>query len=315
LTALERGLTPDTVRNDAPINIRGWRPEDYERQYLGPVTLTRALALSLNTVAVRVGLEVGPGAVIKTAHRLGITSDLQANASIALGTSEVTPLELVTAYVPFANGGVGVEPYVITKIRTARGKLLFKHEEEDYPRVIEPEYVAMMNSMLRETLVSGTARRAELPGWDAAGKTGTSQDFRDAWFVGYTSRLVAGVWLGNDDNAPTKKASGGSLPVEIWSKFMRVAHEDLSPQPLPGGTWSAPQTQSIPIASDIFNFLTGQDHANPAHERAGPPIALGQAPMHVAPRTARREDNGLVPPASIPNGQAADQNKPFFGLF
>ena len=215
LTALETGLTPDTLRTDGPINIKGWQPENYSHEYFGLVSLTKALALSLNTVAVRLGLEVGPKAVATTAHRLGIASELQANASIALGTSEVTPLELVTAYAPFANGGVAVQPHMILKVRTADGKLLYQRKGTSNGRIVEPQYVAMMNTMMQETLLTGTARKAELPGWQAAGKTGTSQDFRDAWFVGYTSHLVAGVWLGNDDNSATKHVSGGNLPVEI----------------------------------------------------------------------------------------------------
>ena len=318
LTALERGLTPDSVRDDAPINVRGWQPENYYHQYYGPVTLTKALALSLNTVAVRLCLEVGPAAVVKTAHRLGIASDLQANATIALGTSEVTPLELVTAYVPFANGGIAVEPYVITKVRTAGGKLIYQRKASDEDRVIEPEYVAMMNTMLKETLLTGTARRAELPDWEAAGKTGTSQDWRDAWFVGYTSHLVAGVWLGNDDNSPTKKASGGNLPVEIWSKFMKVAHAGVPPAGLPSGTWGEPSNN--PVAS-LFNFFgAAPPWPTPPSRVAAPanppmPIVIGQT--RNAPADApRREDSGLTPPASIPNGgEAAQDSKPFFGLF
>jgi len=179
------------------------------------VTLTKALALSLNTVAVRLGLEVGPRAVVRVAHRLGILSDLEPNASIALGTSEVTPLEMVSAYAAFANGGIGVRPYVIATVRTANGRLIYRRHPYNYGRVIEPRYVAMMNSMMQQTLLIGTARKADLPGWQAAGKTGTSQDFRDAWFIGYTSHLVTGIWLGNDDGAPTRKVSGGNLPVEI----------------------------------------------------------------------------------------------------
>jgi penicillin-binding protein 1A len=313
LTALERGLTPDSVRQDAPIDIRGWEPENYHHEYLGPVTLTKALSLSLNTVAVRVGLEVGPAAVIRTAHRLGITSDLQRNASIALGTSEVTPLELVTAYVPFANGGIGVDPYVITKVRTASGKLVYQRNAPNYACVIEPQYVAMMNTMLEETLLTGTARRAELPGWEAAGKTGTSQDWRDAWFVGYTSHLIAGVWLGNDDNSPTKKASGGNLPVDIWSRFMKVAHEGVAPTGLPTGTWHEPE--SNPVAS-LFNFFGASAPAIPAAPRSQPmPIALGQ-PRRAPPNVPRRGDDGLLPPAAIPDGgEAAGNDKPFFGLF
>jgi penicillin-binding protein 1A len=190
--------------------------------------------MSLNTVAVRLGLEVGPKAVAATAHRLGVASDLQANASIALGTSEVTPLELVAAYTPFANGGIRVQPHIITRVRTARGKLLYQRKGASFGRVIDAGHVGMMNSMLQETLIIGTAKHAELPGWQAAGKTGTSQDYRDAWFVGYTSQLVTGVWLGNDDNSPTRKTSGGNLPVNIWSKYMRTALQGVPPTPLPG---------------------------------------------------------------------------------
>src|SRR5712675_1906454 len=208
LTAVEAGLTPDTVRQDAPLDLKGWKPENYSREYFGPVTLTQALAMSLNTVAVRVGLEVGPKNVVRTAHRLGISSKLDPNPSIALGTSEVTLIELVGAYAPFANGGSEISPHVVDKIRTAEGKLLYARQPEQLSQVIEPQHVAMMNRMMQETLLSGTARKAEIPGWMAAGKTGTSQDFRDAWFIGYTANLVTGVWLGNDDNAPTRKATG-----------------------------------------------------------------------------------------------------------
>ena len=248
LTALERGLTPETIRDDAPINIRGWQPENASQDYQGQVTLTRALAMSLNTVAVRLGLEVGPKAVAATAHRLGIASDLQPNASIALGTSEVTPLELVSAYAPFANGGIRVQPHIITRVRTADGKLLYQRKGASFGRVIEFDHVGMMNAMLQETLIIGTGKHAELPGWQAAGKTGTSQDHRDAWFVGYTSQLVTGVWLGNDDNSPTRKTSGGNLPVNIWSKYMRAALLGAAPTPLPGLAPGADPTGILPPA-------------------------------------------------------------------
>jgi penicillin-binding protein 1A len=244
LTALERGLTPDTVRDDAPISVKGWKPEDFEHQYLGPVTLTQALANSLNTVSVRLTLEESPDAVVRTAYRLGVTSQLEANASIALGTSEVTPLELVSAYATFANGGFAISPHVVERIRGADGKTLYDRSQDPLGRIVDARYVAMMNTMMHETLVSGTARGANLPGWQAAGKTGTTEDFRDAWFIGYTSHLVTGVWLGNDDKSPTRKAVGGGLPVDIWSRFMRTAHQGVAPTPLlgldNGGWFSAP---------------------------------------------------------------------------
>jgi penicillin-binding protein 1A len=234
LTALEHGLTPDSVREDRPIKIKGWQPENYGHEYFGPVTLSKALALSLNTVSVRLTMEFTPMSVIRTAHRLGIASKLEPNASIALGTSEVSMLELVGAYAPFANGGFAVVPHVIERINGEHGKLLYAHNDRPLGRIVEARYIEMMNTMLQETLTIGTARKATLPGWPAAGKTGTSQDFRDAWFIGYTSKLVTGVWLGNDDGSPTKKVTGGGMPVEIWSRFMREAHQGVPVAALPG---------------------------------------------------------------------------------
>jgi penicillin-binding protein 1A len=234
LTALERGLTPNTLREDKPVTLKNWKPENYNREYFGAVTLTQALALSLNTVSVRLTLEFGPTAVAKTAYRLGIASKLDPNPSLALGTSEVSLIELVSAYAPFANGGSAVAPSVVERVRTRAGKSLFVRNPQDFGRIVEGRYVGMMNMMMRETLQIGTAQRAQVPGWQAAGKTGTSQDFRDAWFVGYTGHLVTGVWLGNDDSSPTKKLTGGGLPVEIWSKIMRSAHQSVPVAGLPG---------------------------------------------------------------------------------
>jgi penicillin-binding protein 1A len=261
LTALERGLTPDTVRDDKPIKIKGWQPENYGHEYFGPVTLTKALAMSLNTVSVRLTMEVTPMSVIRTAHRLGIASKLEANASIALGTSEVSMLELVGAYATFANGGYAVMPHVIERVTAAKGKVLYARNNRALGRLVEARHVGMMNAMMQEALNIGTARKATLPGWPAAGKTGTSQDFRDAWFIGYTAKLVTGVWLGNDDGAPTKKVTGGGMPVEIWSRFMRDAHQGVAVAALPsapsgglftdlfGGNASQPPTPAQPIAT------------------------------------------------------------------
>ncbi len=312
LAALENGLTPASVRQDAPINVKGWQPENYSHEYFGPVTLTKALSLSLNTVAVRLGVEVGPKAIIKVAHRLGIISDLSANASIALGTSEVTPLEIVTAYAPFANGGIGVQPQIISKVKTAAGKLLYQRKKSSNGRVIDQNHVAMMNTMLQETLLTGTARKGAVPGWQAAGKTGTSQDWRDAWFIGYTSHLVAGVWLGNDDNSPTKKASGGNLPVEIWSRFMRVAHQGLPPQPLPGGLWhddsfalpgTVPMAENngLPFPSGLPGLPFGGDARLGAPSGRPTDLPINEAARVPAP--GRTGAGGpLLPPADIPNG-------------
>jgi penicillin-binding protein 1A len=276
LTAIEAGLTPETVRLDGPLDVKGWKPENYTHQYFGPVTLTQALAMSLNTVAVRLGLEVGPKNVVRTAHRLGISSKLESNASIALGTSEVSLTELVGAYVPFANGGFAISPHVVTRIRTLDGKLLYMRQPEQPSQVIEPRNVAAMNVMMEETLISGTARKAEIPGWQAAGKTGTSQDFRDAWFIGYTANLVTGVWLGNDDNSPTKKATGGGLPVEVWTRFMRAAHQGVPVAYLP-----VPQASPLGNLAQIASQISAP--TPPPSVQAGPGARPSRAPARPEP--------------------------------
>jgi len=234
LAALEDGLTPRTMRIDEPTRIGDWSPENYTREYYGPVSLARALALSLNTIAAQLIAEVGPQDVARTARRLGIRSELAPNASLALGTSEVTLLELTTAYVPFSNGGVGVVPHVVRRIRSADDRLLYERRGSGPGQVIDPAHAGAMNAMLSAALTSGTAQRAQLDGWQAAGKTGTSQNWRDAWFVGYTAFFTAGVWLGNDDNTPTAKATGGTLPARLWKRLMETVHEGMVPAELPG---------------------------------------------------------------------------------
>lgn len=234
LTALEAGRTPETVRNDRRVKIGKWTPENYDREYRGKVTLTTALSKSLNTVAAQMVMEVGPKAVVETAHRLGIRSKLKANASIALGTSEVSLLELTAAYAPFSNGGYGVTPWLIRRIRSADGKVLYERPEVGSRHVVRQRELGMMNTMLSEVLQSGTGRAARLAGWQAAGKTGTTQNSKDALFVGYTANLVTGIWYGNDDGAPMKKVTGGSLPARSWSTFMSAAHKGVPVADLPG---------------------------------------------------------------------------------
>jgi penicillin-binding protein 1A len=233
LSALEQGFTPESVRNDAPIRIGNWTPGNFNGKYFGKVTLAEALARSLNSVSAQLVMEVGPTTVVSTAHRLGIESNLTANASLALGTSEVTLLELTDSFVPFANGGYRAPPYIIRRVTTNEGKVLYQHKNTATDRVIDPRNVGMMNAMLRQTVDTGTATKAKF-GWPAAGKTGTSQNFRDAWFIGYTSNLTTGVWFGNDDGKPTKKITGGSLPAIAWKDFMVAAHKGVPVAQLPG---------------------------------------------------------------------------------
>ncbi|WNJ90619.1 PBP1A family penicillin-binding protein [Bosea sp. 685] len=253
LTALEQGLTPDTIRDDSPVSIKGWEPENYSRSYRGPVTLQTAFAHSLNTVAARLIQEVTPKEVVRTAQRLGISSSLQPNFSLALGTSEVTPVEMTTAYATFANGGQSVLPYVIREVKSASGKAIYARKGSGFGTVVQPQTLSMMNTMFHEVMISGSGTKANIPGWEVGGKSGTTQDFRDAWFVGFTARLVTAVWLGNDDNSQMKRVAGGGLPAEIWGKYMKAAHAGMQPAPLPGGLWrSGPKSifdNGAPVAA------------------------------------------------------------------
>ncbi|MBO0902509.1 transglycosylase domain-containing protein [Jiella sonneratiae] len=233
-TALEHGWRPESIIVDGPVQIGNWRPSNYENTYRGPVMVADALRFSLNTVAAKLIDNVGTKAVIDTAHRLGIKSDIVDNPSIALGTSEVSLLELTSAFAPFANGGYEASPHLVNKITTEDGKVLWERGAEVPPKVLSEDMMAMMNAMLRRVVSSGTGRKAALDGFDAAGKTGTTQDFKDAWFVGYTAELVTGVWLGNDNGAKMKRVTGGSLPAEAWHQYMSVALEGTPNVPLPG---------------------------------------------------------------------------------
>ncbi|MEL4068696.1 transglycosylase domain-containing protein [Ochrobactrum sp. GPK 3] len=282
LSALEQGRTPDSVRNDAPVRIGKWTPSNDNGKYMGEVTLATALSHSLNSVSAQLVMEVGPQTVVDTAHRLGVQSKLDPNASLALGTSEVTLLELADAYVPFANGGYRAPVYFITKVTDADGKVLYQKDDAIGPRVIDERNVGMMNAMLRRTVEDGTARKAAFGGWPAAGKTGTSQNFRDAWFVGYTYNLTTGVWFGNDDGKGMKRVFGSTLPVAAWKSFMQVAHKGVPIAELPG---------HYDIQNVVPGGSDGMDPNAPYDPNMMPQGGYGDQPM------AGNGDDGYWPPA------------------
>ena len=305
LAAIEAGLSPDTLRNDIPVSFGNWSPGNYNGKFRGPVTLTEGLKDSINTVAVKLTAEVGVDRVIETAHRMGIRSDIPENMSIALGTSEVTPLELVGAYVPFASGGYGVVPYVIRRIRTTDGEVLYERSGSGPGRVVSDEAIGAMNYMMRQTVESGTGRRAGFDAWPAAGKTGTSQEYRNAWFLGYTAYLVAGVWIGNDDGTPTKKVTGGSLPATVWHEFMAAAHEGLAMADLPG--YYQPQPDAPMVAVDeTLPWLQNPTGSTAAYDPSAPVQQAQQPPTAQAP-------GGQVPAAQA--GGLFGQNGFFKRLF
>ena len=222
LAGLEAGLAPDSVFVDKPVRVAGWRPRNYDGRFHGAMPLRRAFARSINSVAVQVSERAGRRRVIDAARRLGITTPIAPHPSLALGASEVTLIELTAAYAAVANGGVAVWPYGIASVETVGGKRLYRRTGGPQARVIEKGRAQALRRMLREVVRGGTGRAARLGGSEA-GKTGTSQGFRDAWFVGFAGDLVAGVWVGNDDDRPMKKVTGGGLPARIWRAFMRDA--------------------------------------------------------------------------------------------
>ena len=231
LSAMENRLTPDDQFIDGPLRIGKWSPRNYDGGYLGSVTLLESVARSINTVAVQVSERVGRDKVIDAARRLGITSPLKSHPSLALGASEVSLLEMTAAYGVIANGGVAVWPHGISEIRERGGRVLYRRTDGAAAQVVEPGAVQRVNDLLTSVVVWGSGKAAN-PGRPAAGKTGTSQDFRDAWFVGYAGDLVTGVWMGNDDSSPMKRVTGGSLPARLWHDFTVPALDGVPAAPL-----------------------------------------------------------------------------------
>ncbi len=227
LTALNRGWRPNDRIYDGPITEGSYRPGNFGDIYYGEVTLAQGLEKSMNTVAVRLAGQIGTiGYVIGTAKKLGITADLARDMSLSLGSSGVSLLEMVSAYSVFPNMGFRPEPYAILKIQDKDDNVYYSFDPASlsHQRLFPQSVIADMNGMLEAVVSQGTARAA-YPGFQAGGKTGTSQDFRDAWFIGYTGKYTAGVWLGNDDNSPTDRMTGGKAPAEIWGAIMHGTEE------------------------------------------------------------------------------------------
>ena len=235
LAAMEAGHTPDEVAVDEPVTIDGWSPRNFEPEFRGPITLEEALAHSVNTVAARLADQVGRGAVAAAAHRAGITSPINIEPAMALGTTLVTPLEMAQAYDAFANGGNRVAAYGVQRIRTTGGAVVFRHRPTGGAPAIANPPLGEMDRMLRTVIASGTGVHAAIPGKDLAGKTGTASDYKDAWFCGFTGNLAAVVWMGRDDAAPMGGITGGGAPAMLWRGFMTTALRRLPVSAIPPG--------------------------------------------------------------------------------
>ncbi len=249
MTAMEAGRTPDLIVIDEPVTINGWSPRNFEPEFMGSITLETALAHSVNTVAARLADEVGRENVAALAHRMGIVSQVNTDPAMALGTTLVTPLEMAQAYDTFANGGYRVAAYGIERIRTNGGQVLFQHKAPlATPAVLNPA-VGEMQKMMRTVMASGTGTHAAIPGFDLAGKTGTTSDYKDAWFCGYTGGITTVVWTGKDDDTPMRRITGATAPSEIWRSYMVTALKHLPNGPIPPGP-PPPMPVAAPVPSE-----------------------------------------------------------------
>lgn len=297
LSALERGWSTQDILMDEPITEGRYRPKNYGGKYLGEVTLEQALTYSLNTIAFQLAKTLGPEAIIDSARRLGITSDLEPNLSIALGANGVALLEMATAYSIIANGGTEVQPFAITKISTKDGELIYQRSDaQSMKRVFRSADIQNLTSMMNSVMEYGTGQGARF-GVPAAGKTGTSDDSRDAMFMGFTRQLVGTVWLGNDDNSPMKNVTGGSYPASIWREVMSQAHGRygaINPRDFaPAGTFES-------MLEGIF-FTYGRnsdpqaeqseiDWQNENRDSANEPIRTQERPATSIPESYRYND-------------------------
>lgn len=291
-TAMENGFSPESIINDRPINWRGWTPQNYTRGYAGRVNLTRALVKSYNTVPVRLAKDhLGLEPIIEKTVAMGVESKLNGHKTMVLGTSGMTVLDQATGYSVFATGGFSGTRHGITQLLNRSGEMIYNHST-DAPkprRVLTPEATLAMNTILSQVPEWGTGRRAALTMTKAAGKTGTTQAYRDAWFVGYTGNYVAAVWMGNDDFSPTRRLTGGSLPAMTWQRLMTYAHQNIELKPIPG--------IEQPIREDTIAENSGDDPAGVDAEKDRPK-ALSAATSKILMKMA--EKFGRAPTIETP---------------
>jgi penicillin-binding protein 1A len=254
LAAIESGFTPETQIDDSPVETDGWKPTNFGGTYRGKINLRTALTHSSNVAAVRLTQAVGSDRVADVANRLGVRTARNVGLTLALGTSETTLLEMTSSFAVFANGGLAVVPRVVERIRDDQGHILFERAKEAPSRVVSARDISAMNDMLNAVVAGGTGHGASLDYYPAGGKTGTTQSFKDAWFVGYTAQWVGGVWIGNDNASPMRSVTGGSLPAEIWKDVMLKAQEGLLAQPLPGTEMDAALAKKAAEALGLDNL-------------------------------------------------------------
>ena len=276
--ALEKGVLPTDTRVDEPVKIGGWEPKNYGGKYAGAVTVESALARSLNTVAVKLGEEVGPAAIANLAGRFGITTlPPNPNLSVSLGAYEVPLIEMTSAYQVFQQAGSRLRPYIVAQIQTTDGQVIYTHQTSSPVPAYDIHWASMMVKMMQKVVTAGTGTRANF-GRPAAGKTGTSQNFRDAWFIGFTPDYVAGVWVGNDDDRPMNQVTGGQVAAAIWKDYMVTAHMNLPSREF---EWLLPDPEPVYEDDPRNGFYEGlaYDFETTEHDAAPPPEPFSQPPV------------------------------------
>lgn len=316
LAAVEAGYTPQTPVVDQPITIGNWSPRNYSGTFSGNMTLAQAVAQSTNTVAAYVADQVGRDSVARAARRLGIESRIGLEPAMALGAVEVSPIEMATAYDAFANGGRRVDAYGISRIRTPQGRVIYQRQSGQSGQAINNPSLYYMNQMLRGVVTSGSGRSAAISGRDLAGKTGTTSDYKDAWFVGYTGGFVTAVWVGKDDNTAMRGVTGGSSPAAIWKGFMEAALPRLDAPAIPNGP---PMPEGWVAPDPVGDLMSGLDQnglpIEPVDPLAGEPyVPDEQAPMQPSspqPSSPASPKGGYrdAPNPQQPEGRSAPERK------
>jgi len=304
LAALEAGYTPETRVNDRPIQIGAWSPKNYTGGYAGEMSLRTAVAQSINTVAAETADRVGRDSVARAARRLGVSSPIGLQPSMALGAVEVSPLEMAQAYGAFANGGRRVVATGINRIRTPQGRVIYQRgvSQGRSVQAINNPPLYYLNQMLRGVVTSGTGRSAAIPGRDLAGKTGTTSDYKDAWFVGYTGGFVTAVWVGKDDNTAMRGVTGGQSPSAIWRGFMEAALPRLNAPTIPNGPpmpegWVPP----TPIQDLITEIGDPFGDAPPADAPGGGAIVDDQPRVEPQPAPSQPLVRPTAPQPQVPD--------------
>jgi penicillin-binding protein 1A len=328
LTTNQR-LRPTSVVVDQPICLGNWCPQNYNRSFSGAMPMTSALARSINSIPVRMSLEIGRGnakagraIIIDLAQKMGLTHPLVDSSSLPIGAAEATVLDMTAAYAVFANGGKKSTPYAAYEVRNSQGEVIYRHDRDaPQPQVLQPRVAQDINFMLSKVVEEGTGKRAALDGIRSAGKTGTTNGYRDAWYVGYTGNLVTGAWFGNDDHTSTNNMTGGTLPAMAWHQVMAFAHQNLEIRPIPGvpdtgpavafassraqtavqnGQPGAPQLAPGTLSRKSFEVIDGIGglFRRSSQDAPAAPTATGSAPTTAAePPPARSRGAAAQSPA------------------